>query len=181
MTRVTSLPAKASVRDLITGMPPATAASNRKTELALSAFMASAWPWWASKALLAVTTSLPAARAASVAAFAGPSWPPISSTNTSTSSRWAKATGSLSHAYPSSGTPRSLSRLRAEMALIVIGRPVRCSNSDAFWRMIFTTPMPTVPSPAIPRRKGCVIKASVATSHVYRDVASSQLLCNGRQ
>ena len=42
--RVILLPASPSVRALITGMPPATAASNRREMPASSAAVASAWP-----------------------------------------------------------------------------------------------------------------------------------------
>ena len=56
--------------------------------------LASARPCFARSALLAVTTCLPEASAASTAAFATPSEPPISSTTQSTLSDCARATGS---------------------------------------------------------------------------------------
>ena len=81
----------------MTGIPPATAASNLKFTLLLSAEIASSWPYIANIALLAVTTCFPCFMAASVACLALPSSPPINSTKTSMSSLLAKLTGSFSH------------------------------------------------------------------------------------
>src|SRR3546814_3636497 len=53
------------------------------------------------RSLLAVTTALPDASAASTSCRAGPSDPPINSHTTSTSSRRASATGSASQAIRS--------------------------------------------------------------------------------
>ena len=61
---------------LITGTPPATAASYLNGAPAASAAFASARPWVATIALLAVTTARPAASAERVRASAGPSAPP---------------------------------------------------------------------------------------------------------
>ena len=76
------------------GVPPITAASNSSGAPLASASAASSAPWSAISALLAVTTGLPSFSAASTAALAGPSEPPISSTKMSMSGDAASATGS---------------------------------------------------------------------------------------
>ena len=68
---------------LTAGAPPITAASNSSGTPCASASAASPAPCSAISALLAVTTGLPASSAASTAARAAPSEPPISSTKMS--------------------------------------------------------------------------------------------------
>ena len=62
--RMIRLPANPSRTALMTGMPPATAASKASGTLRCSAHAASSAPWTASSALFAVTTGLPAPIAA---------------------------------------------------------------------------------------------------------------------
>ena len=76
------------------------------------------------KALLAVTTGLPAAMAARTSASAA-SRPPISSTTTSTSSARTTAIGSASMRMPSRSQSRVLPGSRALAAVITTGRPTR--------------------------------------------------------
>ena len=70
---------KPSLRDLIIGTPPHTAASNSKFTLLSSAIFDNLSPYFAIKALLAVTTCFLFFRASNTNFFAGPSEPPISS------------------------------------------------------------------------------------------------------
>ena len=132
----------------------------------------------ASKALLALTMSLPAAMAASVACFAGPSWPPMTSINTSMSSRLAKVTGSSSQAYCDRSTPRSLVLDRAETATISTGRPARVASKAPCFCTIRTIPTPTVPSPAIPRRRGVVMCLNPSLLSFRTGLAKPRGYCN---
>ena len=135
-------------------MPPATAASKPIDSPASSARRASSTPWWASNALLAVITGLPAAIAARTTLSAAPDAPPISSITTSTFGSATMATGSSYQAKPLTLIPRSRLRLRAETAVIVTGRPaLSVSELRLDWTMR-TTDAPTVPRPAMPRRSG---------------------------
>ena len=61
------------------GTPPQTDASNSKFTLLFSAILASWSPYFAIKALLAVTTCFPFFKALNTSFLAGPSAPPISS------------------------------------------------------------------------------------------------------
>src|SRR6056297_61012 len=47
------------------------------------------------------------------------------------------------------------------MAEMVMGRPARAARRLAFWRTILTTPVPTVPNPAMPRRRGSGMSVSI--------------------
>ena len=67
--RASLLPTRPSRSVLTIGMPPATAASKLSATCLRSASAASSTPCLASSALLAVTTDLPAASAASTARF----------------------------------------------------------------------------------------------------------------
>src|SRR5579863_3778772 len=151
------LAASPSRSALMTGMPPATAASKASGTPRSSAAAASEAPCTASSALLAVTTGLPAAMAAWANARAGPSEPPISSTTTSTAGSAASATGSSYQRRPDSDTPRSRVRSRADTAVTAIGRPARAVTMSALSRSSFSTPPPTVPRPATATESGCVI------------------------
>ena len=156
MMRFAASPSRSA---LITGMPPATAASNASGTPRSSAAAASAAPCTASIALLAVTTGLPAASAACTRARAGPSDPPINSTTTSAAGSAASATGSSYQRRPASDTPRSRVRSRADTAVTAIGRPARAVMMSAFSRSSFSTPPPTVPRPAMATERGWVIGA----------------------
>ena len=54
------LATRPSLTARISGMPPATAASNPSIDAAAARLVEQLGPWWASSALLAVTTCLPA-------------------------------------------------------------------------------------------------------------------------
>ena len=69
---------------LIIGIPPHTAASNSKFTLFFSAILDNSSPYFATKALFAVTTCFLLFKAAKTNFLAGPSAPPISSTIIST-------------------------------------------------------------------------------------------------
>ena len=117
------LPGSPSRRVLITGIPPATAASKARATPLSSARAARSAPWWARRALLAVTTDLPAWRAASTTALAAPPDPPISSTTQSTVSERASATGSSNQSIPV--------RSRAAVAAAVARRDRRDADVEA--------------------------------------------------
>src|SRR5579884_4295645 len=124
-------------------MPPATAASNLSWRFFFSARSASALPWVASRALLAVTTCLPLSSAASISFLAMPSSPPINSTTTS-ASLLTRDMGSA--AKFSTLKPRALPGLRALTPTIARLRPARALRSAAWAESALTTPPPTVPS-----------------------------------
>src|SRR5712691_7630559 len=134
----------------ISGMPPATAASNPSMTRWRRASSNSSVPWWASSALLAVTTCLPDSRAFRMKVRAGSS-PPTSSmmicTAGSASTLAASLTrGSVFRSSPSRGRVRSASA----MAWRRRRQPARSSMSAPWlWRTL-TTPLPTVPRPRRP-------------------------------
>ena len=78
-TRETVLTARSAASGERIGIPPATAASKRSAPPVRRAIASSSGPWWAMTCLLAVTTCLPAPRAAAMSVWAGSS-PPITST-----------------------------------------------------------------------------------------------------
>src|SRR5437660_6736140 len=134
----------------ISGMPPATAASNARVTPRCRASAYSSAPWCASSALLAVTTCLPAAIARRTKVRAGSS-PPISSITIwiagSSSTRAASWTmGSRARSRPSRGRARSASAMAARVSRA----PVRFSRISRWVSRILTTPPPTVPSPSNP-------------------------------
>ena len=136
------------------GMPPATEASKASATLWVSASRASSSPCLASKALLAVTTDFPAPSAASTLLRAAPSSPPINSTNRSILSQRASSTGSSNHLTPERSSPRSRTESRAETPVTTMSRPVRAARSRACAVSRRMTAAPTVPRPAMPRRRG---------------------------
>ena len=99
-----------------TGTPPATAASYRSAMPAARAFSSRSGPDAARSALFAVTTRLPAAMAASMAARAS-SVPPMSSTTTSTPASAASAArSSVRRTLGGSSMPRGRSGSRTPTA-----------------------------------------------------------------
>src|SRR6185312_13114437 len=131
----TRLATRPSFTARISGMPPATAASN------------SSVPWWASRALLAVTTCLPACRARRMKVRAGSS-PPISSITICTegsSMAWAASvvSGKRERSIPSRDRVRSASATRPSAS----AQPARSASSAPWLWRIRATPHPTVPSP----------------------------------
>src|SRR5579859_3872001 len=150
-TASTSSPTMASRSILTAGVPPITAASNSSGAPVASARTASALPWDAIRALLAVTTGLPRRSAASTAARAGPSAPPISSTKTSLSGDLARASGSSNQARLAMSTGRVLDLDLAETPVTSQVPPVGEKPGSAVIRPI--RPAPTVPRPATPMRQ----------------------------
>ncbi len=111
-------------------------------------------PYLASSALLAVTTDLPLASAASTEDLAGSPAPPINSTKTSMPSVRASATGSENQVSFFRLMPRSLPRERAQTATISMRRPQRASSASRCCVTWATRAAPTVPKPATPTRRG---------------------------
>jgi hypothetical protein len=110
-----SSPTIASRSIFTAGTPPITAASNSSgTPLGFGQGASSA-PCSAIRALLAVTTGLPAFSAASTAALAGPSEPPISSTKMSMSGE-RQGHGIVEPGQAEISTGRGRERERAETA-----------------------------------------------------------------
>ena len=147
---------KPSRKALIIGMPPATAASNATiTPLAWAALKISL-PWTAIKALLAVTTCLPAAIASSTRSLAIP-YPPINSTTISISGFWITLrASSTTSAWPlTSSWARWV--LRSATVWMRIPRPARRLISSWLRAKTVKTPLPTVPIPRSPTWMGFVI------------------------
>src|SRR6266566_2941416 len=147
-TRAKRLPARLSRNVLMTGMPPATAASKASATPAFSASAASRVPCSAINALLAVTTCFLCLSALSITLSATPSAPPISSTTTSISGSAAIATASSYQRAADKSTPRSRRRSRADTAATTMRRPARVAKSSAWRASSWRVPAPTVPSPA---------------------------------
>ena len=104
-------PANDSRSGRMSGMPPATDASKRRSTPAPSAVSNSSRPTFASSSLFAVTTGLPAFNASMMSSRAG-SMPPMTSTTTSTSSATTTAAASWVNTDAGRGTSRSSARLR---------------------------------------------------------------------
>ncbi len=149
-TAETSSPTMASRSILTAGVPPITAASNSSGTSLASARAASSRPCSAIRALLAVTTGFLARSAASTAALAGPSEPPINSTSTSTSLELAMATGSSNQRRLEMSTGRGRVRERAETPVISARSPAGAKSG--FSARKASSPAPTVPRPATPSR-----------------------------
>src|ERR1019366_4713733 len=156
--RSNELPAIPSRKVFTIGMAPPTAASKLSATWCFSASAASLTPCLASSALLAVTTDLPDASAASTALLAGSPAPPINSTNTSMSAARASAIGSEYHFVFLRSMPRSLPRARAQTTAISIARPQRAASASC-WRTTWAIKAaPTVPNPATPTFSGVTMK-----------------------
>src|SRR5438270_301307 len=112
MTRLICSPASDSRNGRMSGMAPATAASNSRSRPAAAAASNSSAPTLASSSLLAVTTGLPALRASRIRLRAG-SMPPITSTTTSTSGSLTTEAASWVRQPSGMATPRSLAVVRA--------------------------------------------------------------------
>src|SRR5262249_48620975 len=140
------------------GIAPPTAASKLSATPFFSASSASRTPWRASSALLAVTTDLPAASAASTALLAGSPSPPIHSTKTSISGATAKRCGPVTQRILRRSALRFLPLERAVTATTAMRRSVRATSADCSSAIRRTTAAPTVPSPAIPNLRGATMK-----------------------
>src|SRR6478735_6587400 len=156
--RATALPASPSRKVLTIGMAPPTAASKLIATLCFSASPASSTPCFASSALLAVTTGLPAFSAALTAASAGLPSPPINSTNASIPGSRASSTGSANQRSFFRSMPRSLPRERALTATTSIPRPHLSASTVRCWSIRRTTEAPTVPRPARPTLRGAAME-----------------------
>src|ERR1041385_4816823 len=138
-------------------MAAPTAASKFNAPPCFSASCASRTPCLASNALLAVTTDLPDASAASTARLAGSPAPPISSTNTSMSRERASSAGSLNHFTRRRSMPRSLPRERAQTATISTRRPQRKLSVSRCCVIWAASAAPTLPKPATPTLRGAAM------------------------
>src|SRR5215472_341969 len=152
----------------MSGMPPATAASNARVTPRRRASSYSSAPWCASRALLAVTTCLPAASARRMKVRAG-SRPPTSSMTMCTRGSLktfaaSPIIGSAVRSSPSRGRMRSVSAIAARVSR----QPARSSSLGRCAARIFTTPAPTVPSPSRPMRTSSTGVTGVTSSSFAR-------------
>src|SRR3569623_215952 len=152
------LPARSSGIVLMTGMPPATAASKATITPCCCASAKITYPYFAISALLAVTTCLPLAMARRTRSSAVVV-PPINSTTTSTSGSSTTANGSSVSVMPAVSQLRVRLRSRAAARVMTMPRPARRSISWALRFSTFTVPPPTVPRPTSPTFTGfnCII------------------------
>ena len=132
MTRVMGSPRNDSRNARMSGIPPATAASNNRSTPAASDWAHSSCPTLASSSLFAVTTGLPFAIAVEISSRAG-SMPPITSTIRSIDG--SVTTACASRVSTPSGSEISRSRLTLRTATLATCKrtPVRASMMSA-WR-----------------------------------------------
>ena len=143
------LAASPSRSALTMGMPPATAASKATITPCSRAFAKISLPYTASSALLAVTTCLPFAMAASTTSRATVV-PPITSTSTSMAGSLTMSKGSSLMAMSGPTILRTASRPRDTTRVTRIRQPERRLISSALFFRTSNTPLPTVPSPSSP-------------------------------
>src|SRR5439155_1338378 len=160
----------------ISGIPPATAASNASVTPRRRASSYSSPPWWARSALLAVTTCLPAPSAFMMNERAGSS-PPTSSTTMwiegSASTRPASGViGSFARSSPSRGRVRSVSATAARVSR----HPARSSSIARRDSRILTTPAPTVPRPSNPILTSFISLDPAALSVDLDDLGHARLI-----
>src|SRR5665213_803180 len=158
--RSKELPAMPSRKVFTIGIAAPTAASKLSATRCFSASVASLTPCLASSALLAVTTDLPDASAASIALLAGSPAPPISSTNTSMPGARASVTGSENHLALRRSRPRSLPFERAQTAAISMARPQRAASASCWSATWAIKAAPTVPNPATPTFSEVVMESA---------------------
>ena len=125
MTSVIWFPARHCFNGRIIGIPPATAASNRKSTLCSCAVSRSSFPATATKSLFAVTTCLPASKAWVMYSFAGDK-PPISSITKSICGSLTMLSQSLVRIEESSTFFAAFSRLRTRIFTIFTSQPSLC-------------------------------------------------------
>ena len=147
------LPASPSRMFLITGIAPATAASNAMITPAARAASKTSLPCRAMRALLAVTTCLPRWMARSTRSRAA-SVPPTSSTITSMAASSTTERASPVRSKPAASHARGRPGSRTATRVTSIARPARRAISPALRRSTLTVPAPTVPSPSTPMRIG---------------------------
>ena len=156
----TWLAASANPRAWTIGIPPPTLASKATARPAARAWAKTFAPCSARSALLAVTTCLPAASAASTNCKAG-SVPPIVSMMMSTSgSSINLLTRRWSAGRRPSGNSRGFSRSRTAAQVQRILRPARRAIRSACSVNSRATPVPTVPRPIKPMVTCFIRKAS---------------------
>ena len=178
MMRRTGSPASDSRSARTSGMPPATAASKRRSHPAASAALNTSAPTLASSSLFAVTTGLPCLSAVRISSRAG-SMPPMTSTmrsivgssTTSAASRVSRPSGI--------GTARSRERLRTATRATESDSPVRASIDAARSSMSPTSGPPTLPQPRMPMRTVSLIARSRYRARSRRPDAFSPGDCAG--
>src|SRR5579862_3607270 len=151
VTRRIRSPASDSRRSRMSGIPPPTAASNNRSTPAVAAASNSSCPTLATSSLLAVTTGLPALRAARIRVRAG-SIPPMTSTMTSTDGSATTAAASWVSRLRSTAAGRSRVVERTATGPTSRRKPVRPAMTSASRVRIVTSALPTLPHPRIPTR-----------------------------
>ena len=162
ITRETGSPRRLSRNARITGTPPATAASNKRSTPAASAAAYNSVPTLASNSLFAVTTGLPAARALEINSLAG-SMPPIISTTRSTFGSATTLCASRVNKPSLSCTSRSRDIFRTATLTISRRTPVRCSMTELCCSTRRTKAAPTLPHPSTPMRTTLPCDSTVVT------------------
>ena len=149
------LAAKPSRKDLMMGMPPATAASNITITFFAAAAAKISLPCSANSFLLAVTTCLPLAMACITMSLAMVV-PPMSSTTISMSGWLTISAASVVMVIVSSVPMIScaLAMSRRDTMVTRTSRPKRRLISSAFSRNTCAVPPPTTPKPIIPTLMG---------------------------
>src|SRR5581483_8136784 len=142
-------PASDSRSGRMSGIPPATAASNSRSTPAFSAASKSSAPTLARSSLLPVTTALPFCRAVRINSRAG-SIPPMSSTTTSTDGSSTTDAASLVNRSARTSTVRCLAVLRTATRATSRRNPVRSAMASRCSSMSSTRAPPTLPQPSSP-------------------------------
>ncbi len=151
ITRWMRSPASDSRSARMSGTPPATDASNRRSTPAAAAASHSSAPWLASSSLLALTTGLPLRRASSTRSRAG-DMPPITSTTTSIAGSRTTPKGSVVIRRSTPGTSRSLDAERTATLTSSSATPVRSAIRPASVSNRRASALPTLPQPSRPTR-----------------------------
>jgi hypothetical protein len=133
------------------GIPPATAASNRRSTSLASAAANSSDPKLASSSLLPVMTGLPWAIAERMNSRAG-SMPPINSTTRSIVGSSTTPAASRVNTPGGSTTSRSRDRVRTATRVTSRRTPVEASMAPACLATSCTKAAPTLPHPRTPIR-----------------------------
>ena len=181
ITRLTGSPRRLSRSARITGMPPATAASNKRSTPAESAAAKSSVPTLARSSLLAVTTGLPDCSAWVMSSRAG-SMPPITSTTRSTPGSATTAWASRVRRPSGRTTSRSRDMLRTATFTTSSRTPVRASILPACCSISRTSAAPTLPQPNTPMRTTRPRLSTVVTSvRLWERPAKPPRLCVSRR
>ena len=151
ITLETGSPRRLSRSGRMSGIPPATAASNRRSTPLSSARPNSSTPTLARSSLLPVITGLPERSAVAMSSRAG-SMPPITSITTSISGSVTTAMASWVSTPSPKSIPRSRAVLRTATRVIESRTPVRRAISSARSATSGTSAPPTLPQPSRPTR-----------------------------